>query len=123
MGEITQKRASGNYGEDIAAAFLQQKGYKIVERNFLCRLGEIDIIASDDDYLAFVEVKLRKDASHGEAREFVTRTKQKKIIQTARFYLSRHETELQPRFDVIEVYTPGGMGAKAWVRLIEDAFR
>ena len=91
MGEITQKRASGNYGEDIAAAFLKQKGYKIVDRNFLCRLGEIDIIASDDAYLAF--------------------------------YLSRHETELQPRFDVIEVYTPGGMGAKAWVRLIEDAFR
>ncbi|MBQ6365076.1 MAG: YraN family protein [Oscillospiraceae bacterium] len=120
--EAAEKRTAGSYGEDVAAAFLTRKGYTVLQRNFSCRLGEIDIIASDAAYLLFVEVKLRKDAEHGLAREFVTGSKQKKIILTAKYYLSKHPTALQPRFDVVEVYTPGGLGGKTYVRLIEDAF-
>ena len=86
--EAAEKRTAGSYGEDVAAAFLTRKGYTVLQRNFSCRLGEIDIIASDAAYLLFVEVKLRKDAEHGLAREFVTRSKQKKIILTAKYYLS-----------------------------------
>ena len=117
-----EKREIGNLGEDIASAFLQKKGYDVIRRNFSCRLGEIDIIAEKDAFLCFVEVKLRKNAYHGEAREFVTRSKQKKIILAAKYYLSKNVTELQPRFDVVEVYMPDGPGGKAYVRLIENAF-
>ena len=117
-----EKREIGNLGEDIATAFLQQKGYAVIKRNFLCRVGEIDIIAQKGGYLCFVEVKLRKNAEHGEAREFVTRSKQKKIILAAKYYLSKNLTELQPRFDVVEVYMPGGANGKTYVRLLENAF-
>ena len=117
-----EKREIGNIGEDIASAFLQQKGYAVIRRNFLCRVGEIDIIAQKDEYLCFVEVKLRRNASHGEAREFVTRSKQKKIILAAKYYLSKNLTELQPRFDVVEVYMPDGTDGKTYVRLLENAF-
>ena len=78
------RRESGRIGEEIASAFLQKKGYTILTRNFSCRLGEIDIIARNKEYLTFVEVKLRKNAEHGEAREFVTRSKQKRILLAAK---------------------------------------
>jgi putative endonuclease len=116
------KREIGNIGEDIASAFLKKKGYAVIQRNFLCRVGEIDIIAQKGEYLCFVEVKLRKDARYGEAREFVTRSKQKKIILAAKYYLSKNVTELQPRFDVVEVYMPDGTDGKTYVRLLENAF-
>jgi putative endonuclease len=116
------KNNLGSFGEDAAAAFLKQKGYLVIERNFSCRQGEIDIVASEGEYLAFVEVKLRKDASHGEAREFVTRVKQKRVILAARYWLSRTPSDLQPRFDVVEVYAPAGPQGKLYFRLIRDAF-
>lgn len=116
------KREIGTLGEDIATAFLQKKGYAVIRRNFLCRVGEIDIIAQKGEYLCFVEVKLRRNADYGEAREFVTRSKQKKIILAAKYYLLKNRTELQPRFDVVEVYMPKGTDGKTYVRLLEDAF-
>ena len=117
-----EKREIGNLGEDIASAFLQKKGYAVIRRNFSCRAGEIDIIAQKDGYLCFVEVKLRKNAEHGEAREFVTRSKQKKIILAEKYYLSRNNSVIQPRFDVVEVYMPEGTNGKTYVRLLENAF-
>ena len=69
-----------------------------------------------------MEVKLRKNADHGEAREFVTHSKQKRIILAAKYWISRHPTELQPRFDVVEVYTPDGPYGKIYIRLLRDAF-
>ncbi|MCL2342752.1 MAG: YraN family protein, partial [Firmicutes bacterium] len=94
------------WGEDRAAEFLERQGYRIVCRNYQTRFGEIDLVAASGGFLSFVEVKLRKDASHGLAREFVTRSKQQKVILAARQYLQEHETSLQPRFDVAEVYAP-----------------
>ena len=117
-----EKQELGSFGEDVASAFLEKKGFTLIRRNFSCRLGEIDIIATEGEYLSFVEVKLRRDASHGEAREFVTRAKQKRIILAARYWLSQHPTDLQPRFDVVEVYTPTGPRGKIYVRLIRNAF-
>ena len=121
---------SGKFGEDTAAEYLRKKGYKIVRRNFSCRSGEIDIIAKDGGILSFTEVKLRKNAAFGEACEFVTPKKQQKIMKAAEFYLLNRQKELacifggemQPRFDVVEIYLPEGMGKKAYVRLIPDAF-
>ena len=116
------RRGLGNFGEERAARYLRLHGYTILERNFRCRQGEIDIIARRLPYLVFVEVKLRKNADHGEAMEFVNAAKQQRIIQTAQLWLSRNETELQPRFDIIEVYAP--LGEKGPVRVVhrENAF-
>ena len=114
----------GAFGEERAARFLRRRGYRIVERNFRCRQGEIDVIARKRDILAFVEVKLRKDERFAEAREFVTRAKQERILTAAQLYLARSPElqELQPRFDVIEVYAPRGEDGPVTVEHIENAF-
>ena len=97
--------SKGAMGEILAARFLREKGYGILSSNFRCRFGEIDIIASDKRYLVFVEVKTRREDSRYLPREAVTVTKQRKLLQTAAMYMSRFPTNLQPRFDVIEVVT------------------
>lgn len=97
--------SKGAMGEILAARFLRDKGYGILSSNFRCRFGEIDIIASDKRYLVFVEVKTRREDSRYLPREAVTITKQRKLLQTAAMYMSRFPTNLQPRFDVIEVVT------------------
>lgn len=117
-----EKRELGRFGEERAAQYLRRKGYKIVEMNFSCRAGEIDIIAENREYIAFVEVKLRKDASFAEAREFVTRAKQLKIIRTAQLWLCENENDKQPRFDVVEVYAPQGARGQLTINHIENAF-
>ena len=117
-----QQQSLGKFGEDSAARYLRRRGYKILERNFRCRQGEIDLIASKGEYVVFVEVKLRKDDGHGAAREFVTRSKQTKILTTAGLWLSRTQTPLQPRFDVIEVYAPHGRFGQVRIEHLEDAF-
>ena len=74
-----KKTELGAWGEDRAAEYLTDNGYRIVCRNFRCRMGEIDLIAQKEDILAFAEVKLRKNSWYGEAREFVTAEKQRKL--------------------------------------------
>ena len=113
----------GHWGESLAAAYLQKKHYRIVGANYRCRMGEIDLIAEKGKYLVFVEVKLRRSSAFAEAREFVDRHKQERILTAASLYLSQHETEKQPRFDVIEIYAPDGMAtAKPLITHLEDEF-
>lgn len=95
-------QAHGKLGEDTAAGLLEQAGYRILERNYRCPGGEIDLIAQKDGFLAFCEVKARL-SSGILPREAVTPAKQNRIIRAALTYLSEHPSELQPRFDVIEV--------------------
>ena len=91
---------------------------------YRCRFGEIDLIVKNKKYLAFVEVKLRKSARFAAAMEYVDRRKQDRIRMTASMYLSRNETHLQPRFDVIEVYAPFGMDTPdPEIIHLEDAFQ
>jgi len=117
-----EARELGRFGEERAARFLRLHGYRIVETNYSCRLGEIDLIARKGRYLVFVEVKLRKSGDFAAAREYVTPSKQKRILSTAAVYLAQNETELQPRFDVIEIYAPQGEKGKITINHIEDAF-
>ncbi len=105
---MNDKKERGNWGEERAALYLRLHGYKIVERNFRCRQGEIDIIARKGEVVVFVEVKQRKNTDFGEAREFVTYSKQRRVIAAAELWLLKTGCELQPRFDVIEVYAPQG---------------
>ncbi len=102
------KVSAGAAGEVLAARFLRDKGYTITASNVHSRIGEIDIIAENAQYIAFVEVKTRSEDAIYAPREAVTLTKQRKIIGTAAFYLQRHPTKKQPRFDVIEIVTAKG---------------
>ena len=96
----------------LAARFLRDKGYTITASNFHSRFGEIDIIACDARYIVFVEVKTRSEDALYAPREAVTPAKQHRILQTAMVYLQGHPTELQPRFDVVEVVTEKGQPMK-----------
>ena len=114
----------GAWGEQMSARYLKKQGYKILACNYLSRFGEIDIIAQKKDVIAFVEVKLRKNADHGQAREFVGHQKQARIRATAELWLSEHDDGAQPRFDVIEVYAPQGLHTSApHIEHLIDAFQ
>lgn len=106
-------RLRGRWGERLAADYLREKGFSILAANWRCRFGEIDLIAEDGTYLCFVEVKLRKSAAYGSAAAFVDRRKQDKLRAAAMLYLSGRPTDLQPRFDVVEVYAPQGESTAA----------
>ena len=95
----------GRIGERIALQFLKNKGYTIIATGFRTRFGEIDIIAENTGFLTFTEVKMRKNHNFAYAREHVNKPKQKKITATANIWLMKNHTALQPRFDVIEIYT------------------
>jgi len=112
----------GAWGEDAACNYLEGRGYRIIARNFRTRFGEIDIIAEQGAYIVFAEVKTRKNSRFAEAREFVTKSKQRKILTSADLWLSGHSTELQPRFDVIEVYGEENSPVTPCINLIENAF-
>ena len=117
-----QTRELGRFGEEQAAKYLRRRGYSVTARNFSCRAGEIDIIAENQNFVVFAEVKLRRDANFAEAREFVTPAKQRRIINTARLWLGMNDCEKQPRFDVIEVYAPHGALGRVSINHIENAF-
>lgn len=98
---------SGKIGEDYTVGWLQRNGYTILERNYHSRYGEIDIIAKDDKYIVFVEVKTRAAGGKSHPLESVTKSKRRKLIRTALLYLMAHpELEsLQCRFDVAGLTT------------------
>lgn len=99
---------AGAWGEMVAAQYLRNKKYTILGAGYRCRFGEIDLIASNREYIVFVEVKLRKSDKFAQAAEFVNFYKQNRLRTTASLYLAQNPTKLQPRFDVIEVYAPEG---------------
>ena len=118
-----EARLLGRWGEQQVAEDLRRKGWRIVAQNYRCRMGEIDIIAENRTYLAFVEVKLRKNDSYGRPAEAVTRSKQEKLRAAAELYLTEHPTTRQPRFDVAEVYAPQGIATRLpAIVYIENAF-
>ena len=93
----------GRWGEALAAEYLRKKKYRVTAVNYRSRFGEIDLVAEDKKTVVFVEVKLRKNDKYGRASEFVTISKQKKIVATARVWMSQNPTEKVLRFDVIEI--------------------
>ena len=105
---LTERRLTGNFGEDAAAKLLKKKGYKILARNHVEGDGEIDIIAADSEFTVFAEVKTRKygveNASEPRAASSVTPEKQRRIIKATKTYLAYNPTDKKIRFDVIEVY-------------------
>lgn len=114
---------TGRTGEDIAADFLRSKGYIISKRNFHSRYGEIDIIAENEQYILFVEVKTRKEGSLVAPCEAVGLAKQRKLASTAALYICKSFCELQPRFDVAEIIVKENKkGEEYEIKYIENAF-
>lgn len=99
------RRQTGSYYEDVAVRYLQEQQYQIVARNFRCRIGEIDIIARDREYLVFVEVKYRSSIKQGYPAEAVTYAKQQTIYRVAAWYLQSHgyRANTPCRFDVVSI--------------------
>lgn len=124
MGEILlseneNRRQTGARYEELAAEYLENRGLFILEKNYRCRQGEIDLIARDDEYLVFVEVKYRRGEEKGISLEAVDGRKQKRICKAARYYLacSVGNMDISCRFDVV-----GIDGKEEKVSWIKNAF-
>jgi putative endonuclease len=111
----------GLFGEELAAAYLGGRGYRILERNFRTRSGEIDLIARDGDTLVFVEVKSRRSEAFGGALSSVDRRKRNRLVRLARHYLQRRGWADRPcRFDLVTIR--GEDGTDPSIELLQNAF-
>jgi putative endonuclease len=114
---VDSKSQQGASAESDATRLLDEAGYRIVERNFRCKAGELDIVARDGDVLVFVEVRSRSDDDHGSAVEMIRRTKQRRVIRVARYYLETVAPVFEEcRFDIVAITAGEPV-------LIKDAFR
>ena len=114
----------GCEGEEIAVKKIKKKGYKIIERNYRTRLGEIDIIARDGEYTCFVEVRMRKNNDFGSPADTIDERKQQKIIKAAKKYaLEKKLYDTPMRFDAVLVNADVLSDETVSIELIKDAFR
>ncbi len=97
--------SKGKVWEIEAANYLRKKKYKLLAANYTTRFGEIDLICQYKKYLCFIEVKQRDCNSIAQAKEFVDTNKQNRIIKSAQLYIAKYNPNLQPRFDIVEIYT------------------
>lgn len=111
----------GSLAEDAAVNFLQQHQLLVLKRNFRCKHGEIDLIAKDNDFLVFIEVRYRKNAAYGSAAESIDNRKQLKIQNAAQFFMQKHSwaQKVQCRFDVIVMSKDIAAPNIEWIK---DAF-
>ena len=114
---FSSKKSTGRFGEDFAASHLEQQGYVILERKFRLRIGEVDIIASDGEYLVFIEVKTRRSQQFGSPFEAVDIRQQQQIMQVASVYI--RGKDIPVRFDVVAVYLHG---QDVQVEILQNAF-
>jgi putative endonuclease len=120
LPQASSPSRSGVLGEDLAAAHLKKIGYEIVERNYRCPAGEMDIVARDGPVLVFVEVKARRSDAFGEPEESVDERKQRRLSRVALHYLQRKGThDKAVRFDVVSVRM-GPAGIR--IEIFRDAF-
>lgn len=107
--KVIPKRTIGNLAEEKACQFLLAKGLILIARNFYCRCGEIDLIMRDRDDIVFIEIRSRVSSHFGNAIESIDKTKQKKLIRSAKFYLQQRNwyDKVNCRFDVVGLSTSG----------------
>ncbi len=120
---MDERKRRGDRGEEAVAAALERRGYAVLERQYRCRWGEIDLIVhSPDGVLCFVEVKTRSGSALAAPREAVTPTKQRKLRDAASWYLAQiGQNDCPCRFDVAEVY-PSDAGGRRQIKYITSAF-
>jgi putative endonuclease len=115
-----QKKELGKKGEELALRFLKKKGYQIIEKNYVCKMGEMDIIAKEKDTLVFVEVKTRTSTTFGPPQLAVNSSKQRQLSKVALNYLKEKRLgDVKARFDVVAILL-GQKGEE--IELIRDAF-
>lgn len=120
--KVAPRQGLGRTGERLAADALTRQGYRILEKNFRCRYGEIDLIAEQQEDLVFVEVKTRRGEAWGRPEEAVTVRKQRKIAQVALYYLDMHDCGERPwRVDVVAVQM-SARGKLEEIRIYDHAF-
>lgn len=104
------KRYIGNLYEDIAADYLKDNGFEILERNYKCKIGEIDIIALKDNIIRFIEIKYRKNSDYGYPIQAISKKKQIKIMKTAQWFIAERKIseDFGCSFDVISIQGSGG---------------
>ncbi len=113
-------QTQGQRGESLAAAYLEAQGYQILQRNYRCPLGELDLVAREGEYLVFVEVKCRTSWRFGHPAEAVGYSKRKRLERLGSYFLRQYRMENQPcRFDVVAVLLSRG---EASVELFRNAF-
>lgn len=111
------RRQTGSQAEQLAGRYLEKQGYEIIQYNFRCRQAEIDIVAREDRFLVFVEVKWRSSGRNGAPEEAVDRRKQARILRAALFYFARYRLpeDTPVRFDVVAI-------EGTQIRLVKNAF-
>lgn len=102
---MTTTREQGEYTENLACRYLEDNGLVLIEKNFNCRVGEIDLIMNDNNNIVFVEVRYRRSNNFGSGAETITASKQLKLIKTASLYLQQHDklNKCPSRFDVVSI--------------------
>ncbi len=122
---MTEERLKlGREGEDAAIAYLKDKGYRIIQKNFRSKLGEIDIIAQQKETVVFIEVKSRASHQFGHPFSAITPAKQRKIIQVAQSFLAKHRLMENPaRFDVVGLTIDPDASKAFQIELLENAFQ
>jgi len=114
--EPQSKSAKGQEIEQLACEYLQSCGLALIEKNYRCRRGEIDLVMKQNDTLVFVEVRYRKTQDFGGAKESITPGKQTKLHATALHYLQQHQHNANARFDVIAVTGAGTLDNIEWIQ-------
>ena len=117
----TKKRLIGDWGEEKACQVLKQQGFVIIDRNFSCKLGEIDIIAVKNGIISFTEVKTRNRIDYGLPCQAVDCSKQRRIRNTAEYYMKINKwcVDLQPSFDIFELLI---LDSGVYYRFLKNAF-
>ena len=119
---MSTTKTLGDLGETAVAVYLKQRGYALLERQWRCRFGELDLVARDrQGTICFVEVKLRSSVTHGLPREAVDARKRRRLLTAASCYLAARQTDAPCRFDVAEVYTDEHHSVTK-IEYLEDAF-
>jgi putative endonuclease len=114
-------RQIGNEGEEVAAAYLESKGYTIVDRNYFFERAEVDIVAFDDSCIVFVEVKKRGDTAYGQPEDFITEEKIANLYKAAEAWIYERKMDTAPaRFDVIAIVQQGNEAPE--IKHFENAF-
>ncbi len=116
MKHQLNRKAIGDEAELLACNYLSQQGLRLLERNYRCRGGEIDLIMQHDDSLVFIEVRYRKNIAYGHATETITTHKQRRLIHCARVYMNHHDNWNVPaRFDVVSIEGEPGQRQIEWI--------
>lgn len=124
MKPLARHISTGRRAEQWACLFLRQQGLKLVTRNFRCHTGEIDLVMRDNNQLVFVEVRYRKNNTHGSAAESVDRRKQARVVHCAEYFLQRSGAlaNLPVRFDVVALTSAKKQNSPFETRWIRNAF-